>query len=358
MTTGVVLLNFGEPSEPNHAEVVEYLERIFLANAPIDGDPTDASNRARTLAERRAPDLLAEYEAIGGSPLPAQAHAQADALAAELHARGFDAGTYVGMQFTPPFIEDAVERALADGRDHLIGLPIYPLCGPSTTVAALEEFAAAVATRDAAIRVDEITGWHRHPGYNRLRAENVQSHVEALDSDGLDDTTALVFSAHGTPMHYIEAGSRYVEYVEEYCRTQAALLGIQAYQLGYQNHDNRGVEWTEPEVDQVVHTLEVDHVVVEPVSFMHEQSETLSELDRDLKEQAHSADLRFTRIPVPHDDERFPCVLADLVEPLVADIDPAYYNLYPCSCRQSPNAVCLNAGPNHTHATPEFATSE
>ncbi|MDY6780048.1 MAG: ferrochelatase, partial [Halobacteria archaeon] len=36
MTTGVVLLNFGEPEEPTRENVVDYLERIFLSNMSLE----------------------------------------------------------------------------------------------------------------------------------------------------------------------------------------------------------------------------------------------------------------------------------------------------------------------------------
>ena len=141
MTTGVVVLNFGEPDEPTRENVRDYLERIFMNNADLEGDTTEeeARQRSRQLAERRAPGLIEEYEEIGGSPLDPQAKAQADALEAELDARGLDATTYTGFQFTEPYIADAVEQAREDGVDELVGLPAYPLCGASTTVASLEE---------------------------------------------------------------------------------------------------------------------------------------------------------------------------------------------------------------------------
>ncbi|MFB6087734.1 MAG: ferrochelatase, partial [Haloarculaceae archaeon] len=70
--------------------------------------------------------------------------------------------------------------------------------------------------------------------------------------------TRLVFSAHGTPQHYLREGSRYERYVEEYCDTVAALLGVETYELGYQNHENRDIPWTEPDVETVVERLGED----------------------------------------------------------------------------------------------------
>ena len=346
MTTGIILLNFGEPPEPEREVVVEYLTNIFFNNADLEGAATEeeAMERSRELARRRAPGLIEEYEAIGGSPLNAQSDAQAALLEDALADRGIDVETYVGHQFLEPYVADAVEEARADGVEHLIGLPIYPLCGPSTTVAALDELEEAVAAHeDWDVEVSPISGWHKHPVYTRLRADAIRTHADERGVDLTDEATALVFSAHGTPTHYLEEGSRYVTYVEEFCETIAALVGVETYELGYQNHSNRNIEWTQPDVEDVIETVDAERVVVDPVSFMHEQSETLSELDVDLREDAEAVDLEFHRVPVPHDDPRFGEVLADLVEPFVADFDPGYYQFRQCQCRDVEGTMCLNA---------------
>jgi ferrochelatase len=345
MTTGVVLLNFGEPAEPEREAVVEYLTRIFTANADLEEyDSAEAAReRSRTLAERRAPGLIEEYEEIGGSPLNEQARGQADALAAELDDRGYDVETYLGTQYTEPYIPDAAAAAHDDGVDRVVGLPVYPLCGPSTNVIALDELEESLDELDPDTPFQAITGWHKHPDYNHLRADNVARFAEREGVDLDDPDTAVVFSAHGTPTHYLNEGSRYDVYVDEWTDVQASLLGLDDYHVGFQNHANRDIPWTEPEVEELVPGLDAERVVVEPVSFLHEQSETLSELDVELREEAEDAGLEFHRVPVPHDDERVPTVLADLVEPFLAGFDPGYYQYRQCQCRDAPGTMCLNA---------------
>jgi ferrochelatase len=350
MPTGVVLLNFGEPSTPERGPVVEYLTRIFMNNADLEeyDSREDALERSRQLAQRRASGLIEEYEEIGGSPLNEQSEAQAEALSAELDERGIDAEVYTAYQFTEPLIETTAERAHEDGIDHLVGLPVYPLCGASTNVAANDDLEAAIEAIDGwDPEFDPITGWHKHPTYNRIRAENVAAFLDEHDVDPNAADTMFVFSAHGTPTHYLEEGSRYDIYVEEMCRTMTSLLDVEEYSLGYQNHENRDIPWTEPEVEDVIEDLgaddDIERVVVEPMSFMHEQSETLSELDDELAEEAAEVGLEFHRVPVPHDDERFPSVLADLVEPFATDFDPEYYQFRQCQCRDVPGTMCLNA---------------
>ncbi|PSQ58378.1 MAG: ferrochelatase [Halobacteriales archaeon SW_9_67_25] len=345
MSTGVVVLNFGEPSEPDREAVVDYLERIFFANADLEEYDSEqaARERSRKLAKRRAPGLIEEYEEIGGSPLNEQATRQAEALEERLQARGFDATTYLGMQYTEPFIEDAVEAARADGVDRVVGFPVYPLCGPSTNVISLDELESAMAEAGLDVPFQAITGWHKHPGYNRVRAENIDTFAAESGVDLQDPDTALVFSAHGTPQHYLEEGSRYDIYVEEFCSVVASLLGVGDYHIGFQNHENRDIPWTEPEIEDLIGTVDAERVVVEPVSFLHEQSETLSELDDELAEAAEAARLDFYRVPIPHDDERIPGIFADLVEPFLADFDPGYYQYRQCQCRDVPGTMCLNA---------------
>jgi len=352
MTTGVVLLNFGEPPVPEREAVVDYLERIFMANADLEEYDSEeaARERSRKLAKRRAPGLLEEYEAIGGSPLNEQARAQTEALQARLRERGFDVNTYLGMQYTEPFIADAAAAAHEDGVDRLIGLPIYPLCGPSTNVISLDELEAAVEDLGWEVPFQAITGWHKHPDYNHLRAENIADYAESEGVDLTDEGTALVFSAHGTPKHYLEEGSRYDIYVDEYTSVMASLLGVEAYHVGFQNHENRDIPWTEPEVEDLVAGLDAERVVVEPVSFLHEQSETLSELDVELHEAAEEAGLGFHRVPIPHDDDRIPEVFADLLEPFLADFAPEYYQYRQCKCRDVPGTMCLNAPQTTPHA--------
>ncbi|ARS90946.1 ferrochelatase [Natrarchaeobaculum aegyptiacum] len=347
--TGIVLLNFGEPAEPDRDVVLEYLTRIFFDNADLEeADSEDAAwERSRELATRRLPGLMEEYEEIGGSPLQEQADGQAEALAETLTDRGHEVTVYRAMQFMEPLIPEVASELADDGIESVIAVPIYPLCGPSTTVSSIDNLESEIDDVDGYDpEFAAITGWHRAPTYNRLRTEGIREFVEREGLDLTDSDTAFVFSAHGTPTKYLEAGSRYDQYVEEHAETIASMLGIDDYEIGYQNHSNRGIEWTEPDTEDVVEGLEgeADRVVVEPMSFMHEQSETLVELDVDLAEDAAEVGLDLYRVPVPHDDSRFPTLLADVLEPFLSGFEPSYYQLRQCACRDEPGTYCFNAG--------------
>ena len=348
METAIVLLNFGEPAVPDKDVVREYLTRIFYDNASLEDAETDeeAWERSRELAGRRLPSLMEEYNEIGGSPLQAQAGQQADALTETLESRGHSVEVYHAMQFMEPLIANLPETLAADGIDRVIAVPIYPLCGPSTTVSAIDSLEDAIDEESGFDpEFTAITGWHRAPIYNRLRAEGIQEFLTEEGLDPNDPETAFVFSAHGTPTKYLDEGSRYDQYVEEHAGAIAGMAGIDSYEIGYQNHANRGIEWTEPETEDVVVDLEgeAERVIVEPMSFMHEQSETLVELDIDLAEDAAEVGLELFRVPVPHDDPRFPDLLADVTEPFLSGFAPHYYQLRQCQCRNKEGTFCFNA---------------
>lgn len=351
MKTAVILLNFGEPELPTMEEVVPFLERIFSLNRALESqDGEAASRRARELAESRAPGLIEEYNIIGGSPLHAQARDQSRLLEAELTRRGHDVVAINGMQFTSPFIADAVRQARSAGADRIVGLPIFPLCGPSTNVAALQRLEDDLRQQQWPVPFLPITGWHRHPGYLEVRADAIRRTMREHDLSFADSRTKLVFSAHGTPMKYIREGSRYDIYVRDFCAALADAVAAPDAVIGYQNHTNRPIEWTQPDIDDVIESVDADTVVVDAVSFMHEQSETLAELDHELREAAEARGLSFVRVPIPHDDAAFIGVLADLVEPF---LDPAATagslpaagragaSWHACRCR--PGSACLNA---------------
>ena len=337
---GVLVVNFGEPPAAS-AELVEpFLERIFLQNAGLEPDE-EAVARARALARDRAPTLVEEYELIGGSPLNAQADAQARALEGELRARNWDARTYSAFQFTAPYVSDRVAEARSDGVDLLVGLPVYPICGHSTTGAALQSVHASLASLDWAPRFVGVSGWHDHPAYGALRVDAVRRFVEASGLDLGDPDTLLYFSVHGTPVKYLEAGSRYDRYVDEHCREVARRLGVERYQVGFQNHTNRRVEWTQPDNEALVPSVRERRLVIVPISFMHEQSETLAELDRGLRAICEGAGKEYYRAPVPHEEPQFVRFLADLVTQLVED-PAASPSLALCRCVLLPGVWCTN----------------
>jgi ferrochelatase len=344
MKIGVLVINFGEPADATIEAVRAYLERIFLQNTSLEHHQGNAAlTRARQLAAARAPGLVEEYEKIGGSPLNAQARAQAEALEQILKDRGWDVRAYAAFQFTAPYVDEAIARARNDGMETLVALPVYPLCGHSTTVAALTQVRQALDDLDWHPHVVALSGWHDAPSYLAMRVAHIRRYVEDQGLDLDDPDTLLYFSVHGTPVKYLSEGSRYDRYVEEHCRAIARALGHVRHAVGFQNHENRGIVWTQPDNEARIRTLNETHLVVDAVSFLHEQSETLAELDHDLRAFIENEGKQMHRVPVPHDDPSIPVLLADLVARALAADRGEPTNLTLCRCRALPGTWCTNA---------------
>jgi ferrochelatase len=338
---GVIVINFGEPNPPVPDQVQAFLERIFLQNAGLEPSE-EALKRTRQLARDRTPGLVKEYQAIGGSPLNRQADQQAQLLSEELARRGWDVRTYSAFQYTEPFIAEKVDEARYDGVEVVVALPLYPICGQSTTVAALQ---------DVRLRLDElgwvpeyvgVSGWHHHPGYVEMRTEHIRTYVEANGLDLTASDTLLYFSVHGTPLKYLDEGNRYDRYVDEQCRSIAQRLGADRYGVGFQNHTNRRIQWTQPENEDRIRGAEEERLVVVPISFMHEQSETLAELDHELRDFVEELGKEFYRVPVPHDEPAFIAFLGDLVAQLVSDPEGGAVRLASCRCAPLAGVRCTN----------------
>ncbi|MGE0158303.1 MAG: ferrochelatase [Gemmatimonadales bacterium] len=343
MSLGLLYINFGEPDEPTAPKVSSFLERIFLRNASLEGHVDDAAvARSRELARGRTPALLEAYQAIGGSPMNAQSAEQAGALGAELRRRGVPTRVYAGFQFTEPTVAACVERARSDGVTRLIAVPGYPLCGQSTTAAALEDVRAALDELAWDVPFLALAGWHHHPDYLRLHADHIRQWTSAKGLDLGRRDTILYFSVHGTPLKYLEAGNRYDRYAFEHCRDVAASVGADRYAVGFQNHGNRRIPWTQPDNERRIRDLNEKRLVVVPISFMKEQSETLSELDVELRAFVESLGKELHRVPVPHAAPALPTYLAGRVEELISGDPSSGGSLSRCRCCPWAGVWCTN----------------
>ena len=338
---GVLVINFGEPEQATREQVEPFLERIFLQNAGLEPDEATVQ-RARRLASDRAPGLIEEYLQIGGSPLNQQADAQSEQLETDLRTRGHDAKTYSAFQFTKPFIQDRVSEAKADNIETLVALPVYPLCGRSTTVQALEDVRVALNELEWAPRFAGLSGWHYHENYMDMRARHISHFVKENDLNLNDPDTVLYFTVHGTPIQYLDEGNRYDRYVEEHCLMVAQRLGTARYAVGFQNHTNRPIAWTQPDNEIEIKSRPENRLVMVPISFMHEQSETLSEIDHELRHFVEGLGKEFYRVPVPHSERAFEVYLADLVEAATQEEERAKFGLSPCRCAANPDIWCTN----------------
>lgn len=319
---GVLLFNLGGPD--TLADV-----RPFLFNLFSDPDIIRLPWRflqkplAWLIAAQRHKKSRGYYEKIGGgSPLRKITDDQARALKEELARRGLEATIYVGMRYWDPLIEEALDRIRSDRITDLVILPLYPQFSVSTTGSSLNrmnqllENGAALETKMSVVRQ-----WHDDPNYIAVLAEMIDEELQGFSNQNRS-RTHIVFSAHSVPVRYIEKGDPYLDQTRETVRLVMNQLGHdRPHTLSFQSKVGP-VKWLEPSTDSTLRRLAEEgwaQVLVVPVSFVSEHSETLYELDilyRDVAEEVGLKDYR--RVPTFNCRPAFIEALADLVQAAIS----------------------------------------
>mmetsp|Transcript_35206 Transcript_35206/g.69014 ORF Transcript_35206/g.69014 Transcript_35206/m.69014 type:complete len:515 (+) Transcript_35206:205-1749(+) len=322
---GVLFLNLGGPEKLD--EVEDFLFNLFndpdIIRLPQPLQPLQGLI-ARRIASSRAPNSREAYKSIGGgSPIVELTVDQGDKLQAELAKRGIDTKIYIGMRYWFPFTEEAVDKLLKDGINRLVIVPLYPQYSISTSGSSLRLLNEMIkADPDAwdPRKLDHtvVPDWFDHPGYVNTQARLISKELEEFA--GRPKDVKVMFSAHGVPVSYVEAGDPYKGQIEK-----CAELIMQKvnegdveqfdYTLCFQSRVGP-VKWLEPYTDTVLTQLGEDglkNIVVVPLSFVSDHVETLEEIDLEYREVAEEAGItNFKRVPALNSDPGFIDALADL----------------------------------------------
>jgi len=245
---------------------------------------------------------------------------------------GLNVKTYVGMRYWYPFTEEALTNIKNDGINALVIIPLYPQFSISTSGSSLrvlqEEFASKPHIwGDKVMTHTVIPQWYDRPGYIKAMANLITKELDTFTKDECDEqlktnpfTKHVLFSAHGVPQSYIEAGDPYQFQIQQCVQKIKAALpseeeGVQVH-LSYQSRVGP-IEWLRPYTDDVLPELGekgVKNLVVVPISFVSEHIETLEEIDIEYRELAEENGIsNWRRAPALNTDETFIDDMADMV---------------------------------------------
>lgn len=280
--TAVVLFNLGGPDSPEAVE--PFLFNLFNDRAIINVPAPFRWLIAKMIAKRRAPVARDIYASIGGrSPLVPETEAQARDLEQRL---GPDYRCFIAMRYWHPFTSEAVESVKAWGADQVILLPLYPQFSMTTAGSSLKEWESQA--RQLGLMV---------PTRLSCCYPTQRYMVEAMADlvhGGHDDARPfgrprVLFSAHGLPKKMIDKGDPYQDQVEATAQAVAKATGIEGldWAVCYQSRVG-SMEWIGPSMDEELCRAARDGVpvVVVPIAFVSEHSETLVELDIEYRERA------------------------------------------------------------------------
>ena len=288
MKLAVILFNLGGPDSPEAVE--PFLRNLFSDPAIIALPAIFRLPLARLIARQRAPVARAIYDHIGGrSPIFEETRKQADALETALSGDGVEAKAFVAMRCWHPFSDGAARAAAAFNPDKIVLLPLYPQYSTTTTASSLKDWARAAKKAGLTAPTSRVCCYPWEAGFVATAAANIR---EAMEGARTDLSYRLLLSAHGLPKRTIQKGDPYQWQVEQ--SADAIVKALHRPELEpvvcYQSRVGP-LQWIGPATDAEIARAGRDGkgVIVAPIAFVSEHSETLVELDIEYRKLAMAA---------------------------------------------------------------------
>ena len=300
---------------PDSLEAVQpFLSNLFSDPAIIRLPAPLRVPLSRLIAWRRAQVARAIYRRLGGSsPLPANTEAQARALEAAL---GPDHRCFVAMRYWHPRSTETARDVAGWAPDEIVCLPLYPQFSTTTTASSFGDWRDAARRHGLACTTRFVCCYPCDEGFVEALSGFIRRALD--DTADPDKPPRLLLTAHGLPKRIVQSGDPYPNQVEA---TAAAVITALArprldWRVCYQSRVSP-LEWVGPATDDEIRRAGSDGVplVVAPISFVSEHSETLVELDFDYRELAEKSGVpAYHRVPTVGVAPSFIQGLARLVE--------------------------------------------
>ena len=310
--TAVVLFNLGGPESVE--TVKPFLTNLFADPAILRVPWPVRPLLARLIAQRRTAIAEDIYRQLGGgSPLLANTQAQADALTRAI-GEPETLGVFVAMRYWRPRAAAVARAVAAFAPQRVILLPLYPQFSTTTTSSSATEWQRAAQAAGLTAPTRLVCCYPDDGGFVTAVANHVRT---ALRDSGFAERPRVLFSAHGLPKRVVAAGDPYQWQVERTVAAVVAELGIAGldWALCYQSRVGP-LAWISPSIDDEIRRAGADRVpvVVCPIAFVSEHSETLVELDVEYRGLATQMGVpRYVRTPTVGSDPGFIDGLARLV---------------------------------------------
>jgi protoporphyrin/coproporphyrin ferrochelatase len=310
--TAIVLFNLGGPDS---LEAVQpFLFNLFYDPAIFALPNPMRYLLAKFVSKKRTEIASHIYEQMGGrSPILPNTQAQAAALEAALAPHG-KAKCFIAMRYWNPRAAEIVRAVKAYAPDQIILLPLYPHYSATTTGSSLKEWHRQANKAGLHTSTHAICCYPTQPNLIAAQARLIRETYEEAKKMG--DAPRVLFSAHGLPKKNIAAGDPYQMQVEATTKSVVEALGIPG--LDYVNcYQSRvgPLEWIGPSTEDEIKRAGADGVpiVVVPIAFVSEHSETLVELDIEYKELAHTQGVsHYFRVPTVSIEAEFIQALANM----------------------------------------------
>jgi ferrochelatase len=325
----VVLFNLGGPDKPE--AVRPFLFNLFNDPAIIGLPQPLRYLVAKLISRRRAATAAGIYDQLGGgSPLLANTQAQADALQAQLDD---DTRVFIAMRYWHPMAHETAYMVKAFDPGEIILLPLYPQFSTTTTGSSCRDWGRAAEAAGLNVPTKTVCCYPALQGFVAAAMALIRPALDQARSAG---RPRVLFSAHGLPKKVVKGGDPYQWQVEQSAAAVVHALGEPDldWVVCYQSRVGP-LEWIGPYTDAEIERAGRDRipVVLVPIAFVSEHSETLVELDIEYRHRAeqHGVPI-YLRVPTVSIQESFIDGLANAVRAAIQ---------WPAASRRSENGQRL-----------------
>ena len=215
------------------------------------------------------------------------------------------------MRCWHPRAENVVKEVINYNPDEVILMPLYPQYSAATSGSSIKEWKDTCLKNNFKKKTNTICCYPTEKNFIQAHKDEIIKMIENLVN------FKLIFSAHGLPEKNIKKGDPYQWQVEQ------TVQGIMS-KLTNENLDHiicyqsrvGPLKWIGPSTDEIIikYSKEKKGIVIVPVAFVSEHSETLVELDIEYKKLAEKNGCSFyKRIPALGVEENFIKGLTELV---------------------------------------------
>ena len=274
------LLNMGGPNSIDEVEL--FLENMFADKNILTMDRYTRKFVSTIIITKRLEDVKENYGLLGGkSPLLGLTKDLIAKLTPKL-----DMPIYPVMRYVPPFSDLALKECKKNGVEELILFPMYPQYSTTTTLSSVEDVEARCTALEYTPKIKVIDPYYDDYDYIVASCEKIMEAMEGKETEEYD----LLLSAHGLPLSIIKEGDPYQNQVEG----NASAIKMYLHERGIKFHTIKLVyqskvgssAWLEPNLVDVLRNPRHRKVVIFPLAFTLDNSETIFELDIEHREIA------------------------------------------------------------------------
>ena len=302
----LVLLNMG--GARNKAELKMFLTNMFNDKNIITVKSSLLRKVIATfIVSSRLDSAWQNYEKIGNeSPI----NKLTEKLIQKANEKIEDFTTYQIMRYTPPFAKDVINQMKKDGIKEVLLLPLYPQYSTTTTKSSFEDFMYFAKDN---FKVQIIETFYRNEVFNECILD------EIISKTSNPSEYNLIFSAHGLPQKIVDAGDPYELQMNEHVKILSNKLlekgiNFKSVNLAYQSKVGP-MKWLEPSLEEMLKNFKDQNVIIYPIAFIVDNSETDFELDIEYREIAHELGIKDYKVcKCVNDSDGFIEAIKDIIK--------------------------------------------